>query len=187
MLLRPLSCAAGSRGCMLAQACSGARVNSRRIGLLQTGARSASSTAPPLAAAATTAAAAAAAAPPSSSAPATSTQQQTVAPAFKVPLDFRRIRDNVAAVTENCARRAARADPSRVASLYGDFLALKLSADELRAARNENSAAMKVSEGERGCITRDGRLPQHILAPAAFTCAPGSSDDHPTHTHRSFH
>lgn len=66
------------------------------------------------------------------------------APAFKVPLDFRFIRDNVEAVAANCRLRNSTADPALVAQLYDQFAQLKAASDALRSSRNENSAAMKV-------------------------------------------
>lgn len=69
-------------------------------------------------------------------------------PAYKVPLDFKFIRDNVQMLTENCRLRNSSADPALVAQLYEDFLQLKAESEALRASRNENSAAMKVG----GCV-----------------------------------
>lgn len=95
--------------------------------------------------------AAAAAAPvatqSSTSTPASSTASEPAAapaPAYKVPLDFKFIRDNVQLITDNCRLRNSSADPALVAQLYEDFLALKAESEALRASRNENSAAMKV-------------------------------------------
>lgn len=72
------------------------------------------------------------------------------APAYKVPLDFKFIRDNVALIAENCRLRNSSADPALVASLYEEFLALKAESEALRASRNENSASMKVGVGGVG-------------------------------------
>jgi hypothetical protein len=66
------------------------------------------------------------------------------APAFKAHLDFKFVRENLARVAENCKARNSNADPARVAALYDEFTRLKQESDSLRAARNENSAAMKV-------------------------------------------
>lgn len=82
--------------------------------------------------------------------PSTSSQQDAAAahpaPAYKVPLDFKFIRDNVHMIAENCKLRNSSADPALVAQLYEDFLAIKAESEALRASRNENSAAMKVRE-----------------------------------------
>lgn len=80
------------------------------------------------------------------------------APAYKVPLDFKFIRDNVQMITENCRLRNSSADPALVAQLYEQYLQLKAESEALRASRNENSAAMKV----RGGSTHDtAALVQH--------------------------
>jgi hypothetical protein len=66
------------------------------------------------------------------------------APAYKVPLDFKFIRDNVELVSTNCRQRNNAADPTLVVQLYEEFVALKAESEALRASRNENSASMKV-------------------------------------------
>lgn len=66
------------------------------------------------------------------------------APAYKVPLDFKFIRDNVDLVAANAAARNAACDAALVAALYDEWLAAKAHAETLRAERNENAAAMKV-------------------------------------------
>ena len=53
-------------------------------------------------------------------------------------------RDNVEELAANCRRRNSSGDPHHVAALYDGFVVLKREADELRQARNENAAAMKV-------------------------------------------
>lgn len=68
------------------------------------------------------------------------------APAYKVNIDFRFIRDNLQLVTENCRIRDSAADPALVAQLYDEYVKLKAESDSLRASRNENSAAMKVRQ-----------------------------------------
>ncbi|GBF92787.1 seryl-tRNA synthetase [Raphidocelis subcapitata] len=118
MLSRGVLAACGSRA-IWARHCRGPRALSPR-GLLVRGAASVAAEAP-----------AAAAAP----APA--------APAFKANLDFKFVKDNLALVIENCKARNSNADPARVAALYDEFTRLKQESDALRAARNENSAAMK--------------------------------------------
>lgn len=83
-----------------------------------------------------------------SSQPSSSSSSDTAAaapaPAYKVPLDFKFVRDNVQLIAENCKLRNSSADPALVAQLYEDFLELKAESEALRASRNENSAAMKV-------------------------------------------
>lgn len=66
------------------------------------------------------------------------------APAFKAFVDFKFVRDNLELVRRNCAQRLSGADPDRVAQLYEAYCALQQETDALRAARNENSSAMKV-------------------------------------------
>lgn len=48
-------------------------------------------------------------------------------------------------IAENCRLRNSAADPALVAQLYEEFLQIKAESEALRASRNENSAAMKVS------------------------------------------
>jgi hypothetical protein len=91
----------------------------------------------------------------SSSTPATSSGTDTAAspaPAYKVPLDFKFIRDNVQMIAENCRLRNSAADPALVAQLYEEFLQIKAETEALRASRNENSAAMKVRGPVRTCV-----------------------------------
>jgi hypothetical protein len=93
------------------------------------------------------AAASATEAPPAAAepAPAGSGIAAYPAPAYKVNLDFKFIRDNLQLVTDNCKIRDSAADPALVAQLYDDYVKLKAESDNLRSSRNENSAAMKVS------------------------------------------
>lgn len=62
---------------------------------------------------------------------------------FKANLDFKFIRDNLAAVQQNCLNRNSTADPAAVVQLYDEFVQLKVQTDQIRAARNLNSSAMK--------------------------------------------
>lgn len=91
-------------------------------------------------------AAAAVNAPPEAS---TSTQGHGDAPAaFRAHIDFKYVRDNLEGVAENCRNRlASTADPGKVVSLYEEYVGLQQETDRIRAARNENSGAMKVCEG----------------------------------------
>lgn len=66
------------------------------------------------------------------------------APAYKVNLDFKFIANNVDMIVDNCKHRDSTADPRLVAQLYEEYVTLKTCSDNLRASRNENSAAMKV-------------------------------------------
>lgn len=77
----------------------------------------------------------------SSSAP---QQQAAEGPAFRAFIDFKFVRDNVEAVAANCKARLSTADPHLVAALYEQYVAAQQETDKLRAARNENSSAMKV-------------------------------------------
>ena len=65
-------------------------------------------------------------------------------PAFKAFLDFKFIQENAALLKENCKRRKAAADPEEVGRLYGEYLSSLHECEKLRAARNDNSKAMKV-------------------------------------------
>lgn len=93
-----------------------------------------------------TARVAAAAATVEAEAPAasSSTQQVSEPPAYRAYIDFKFIRDNVDAVAANCRDRLSTADPHAVAKLYEEYVAAQQETDKLRAARNENSSAMKV-------------------------------------------
>lgn len=74
--------------------------------------------------------------------------------------------DNVEAVAANCAARLSCADPQRVATLYEEYVAAQQETDRLRAARNENSGAMKVGIVGGGCVTTQGpRLHSVFLQP----------------------
>ena len=72
------------------------------------------------------------------------------APAYRAHIDFKFVRDNVEAVAANCRARLSSADPHLVAQLYEQYVAAQQETDKLRAARNENSSAMKV--GRRRCL-----------------------------------
>jgi hypothetical protein len=79
--------------------------------------------------------------------------QQQEAPttsAFRAHIDFKFVRDNVELVVQNCAARLTSADPRRVVQLYEEMVQVQQETDKLRAARNENSVAMKVSRATRG-------------------------------------
>lgn len=90
---------------------------------------------------------------PASSSNGSNSQDAAAAPAYKVPLDFKFIRDNVQMIAENCRLRNSAADPALVAQLYEEFLQLKAESEALRASRNENSAAMKVRSSSRSTST----------------------------------
>lgn len=96
---------------------------------------------------------AAAAATVEAEAPAASSgaQQASDPPAFRAYIDFKFIRDNVDAVAANCRDRLSTADPHAVAQLYEEYVAAQQETDKLRAARNENSSAMKVGRRRRRC------------------------------------
>jgi seryl-tRNA synthetase len=69
---------------------------------------------------------------------------QAVALPFKAQLDFKYIKENLAAISKNCEIRNSSARPAVVAELYDQFVLLKKECDGVRASRNENSQAMKV-------------------------------------------
>lgn len=152
MLLQRLS-QAGSRTALLQQAvCS----RSMRAAL-------------PLTRRAAATAASATEAPPAAaeSSPASSGVAAYSAPAYKVNLDFKFIRDNLQLVSDNCKIRDSAADPALVAQLYDDYVKLKSESDNLRSSRNENSSAMKVR-----CCAKPMR---HTAGTSCATC-PGSSN-----------
>jgi seryl-tRNA synthetase len=66
---------------------------------------------------------------------------------FKAHIDFKFVKDNIDMLASNCAVRKTSADPALVSQLYDAFTRLKQETDTIRAQRNENSAAMKVSCG----------------------------------------
>eukprot|EP00878_Enallax_costatus_P002889 GHUV01003083.1.p1 GENE.GHUV01003083.1~~GHUV01003083.1.p1 ORF type:complete len:503 (+),score=138.63 GHUV01003083.1:661-2169(+) len=87
------------------------------------------------------------------------------APAYKVNLDFKFIASNVDLIAENCKLRDSSADPRLVAQLYEEYVALKASSDNLRASRNENSAAMKGKlepEARQQLIAKGQQLKQQL-------------------------
>ncbi|KAL4426351.1 hypothetical protein ABPG77_004645 [Micractinium sp. CCAP 211/92] len=91
-------------------------------------------------------AAAAAVEPVQADAPPASAQQAggpAEPPAFRAFIDFKFVRDNVEAVAANCRNRLSTADPQVVAQLYEEYVKAQQETDRLRAARNENSSAMK--------------------------------------------
>ena len=77
-------------------------------------------------------------------------QQQEQAPTYRAAIDFKFVRDNLELVARNCVERAAAADPARVVALYEEFVRLQQETDAVRAARNENSTAMKMGGGGVG-------------------------------------
>lgn len=78
---------------------------------------------------------------PSTSAPAVAHH----APLFKAALDFKSMKENLDLYVQNTKDRLSSADPAKVVELYDQFVKLKSDADALRAERNENANAMKVS------------------------------------------
>ncbi len=63
-------------------------------------------------------------------------------------LDFKFIKDNLAAVRENIALRNVKADADLVAELYQKRNLLQQQADDLRQLRNENTEKMKSAAGK---------------------------------------
>lgn len=86
-------------------------------------------------------------------------------PGFKAQIDFKFVRDNLDAVIRNCKMRQANADPSAVARLYEEFVALNQETDRVRAARNENSSAMKakLDADARAALVDRGRQLKETL------------------------
>lgn len=64
---------------------------------------------------------------------------------FRAHIDFKFVRDNLDTVIRNCQHRQATADPAEVVKLYEEYIRIQQETETLRAARNENSSAMKVS------------------------------------------
>ncbi|KAF6255001.1 putative seryl-tRNA synthetase [Scenedesmus sp. NREL 46B-D3] len=87
------------------------------------------------------------------------------APAYKVNIDFKFIRDNLQLVSDNCKLRDSAADPALVAQLYDDYVKLKAESDQLRSSRNENSAAMKgklEADARAALIAKGQQLKQQL-------------------------
>eukprot|EP00882_Tetradesmus_deserticola_P009526 GHRQ01010058.1.p1 GENE.GHRQ01010058.1~~GHRQ01010058.1.p1 ORF type:complete len:343 (+),score=64.45 GHRQ01010058.1:102-1031(+) len=87
------------------------------------------------------------------------------APAYKVNIDFRFIRDNLQLVSDNCKVRGSAADPALVAQLYDDYVRWKAESDNLRFSRNENSAAMKgklEADARAALIAKGQQLKQQL-------------------------
>lgn len=91
--------------------------------------------------------------------PSTSYTQEE-GPAFKANIDFKFVRDNLDLVSRNCiARQATSANPQEIVRLYEEFLRLSQETDRVRAARNENSTAMKkkLEPEERQALIERGK------------------------------
>jgi hypothetical protein len=111
-------------------------------------------------------------------APDASTSQQGApaqGPAYRAFVDFKFVRDNVEAVAANCRNRLSTADPQLVARLYEEYVRAQQETDKLRAARNENSSAMKVG-GPRAAAAAAAAsgaaccLPPPVVPPPLLTC-----------------
>ena len=78
---------------------------------------------------------------------------------YKAHIDFKFVRDNLDLVKKNCVDRLVKADPDQVVVLYDEFVQLTREADAVRAARNENSSAMKkkLSDEERQVLIAKGK------------------------------
>ena len=91
------------------------------------------------------------------------------APAYRAYIDFKFVRDNVEAVAANCRARLSSADPHLVAQLYEQYVAAQQETDKLRAARNENSSAMKVPPpppaAAAACSPSPGRMAARYCPP----------------------
>jgi hypothetical protein len=64
---------------------------------------------------------------------------------FKASIDFKFLKDNIDLVVQNAKNRNSSADPQFAVQLYDQYIQIKQEADHLRAERNENSNAMKVT------------------------------------------
>ena len=97
-------------------------------------------------------------------------------PAFKANIDFKFVRDNLDLVVNNAiARQATTANPHEVVRLYEEYLRLTQETDRVRAARNENSSAMKKkleAEERQALIDRGKALKDELEGlEAALTAA----------------
>ena len=122
--------------------------------------------------------AASASAAPVVDAPDASTSQQGApaeGPAYRAFVDFKFVRDNVDAVAANCRNRLSNGDPQLVARLYEEYVSAQQETDKLRAARNENSNAMKVGSGPHR-----RRKPPPVQPPAASRQPPVPAAAHPS-------
>lgn len=91
------------------------------------------------------------------------------APTYKVNLDFKFIANNVDMIADNCRLRDSTADPRLVAQLYEEYVSLKATSDNLRASRNDNSAAMKVCYS--GCFGVPMKLAGRAYGTRTSTCS----------------
>lgn len=76
-------------------------------------------------------------------------------PNFSARIDFKSIKANLSYHQQNCIHRKSDADPKKIADLYDNFVRLQQQVQGLLTARNENSAAMKVSS-QKHIITPSG-------------------------------
>lgn len=88
-------------------------------------------------------------------------------PKWRAAVDFKYIRDNAEAVQANADVRKAQVDVARVVTLYDEWLVVKSSADDLRAARNASAAKMK---GKLEQAQRDVRPPLCFTTSTANPC-----------------
>jgi len=89
------------------------------------------------------------------------------APKWRAAVDFKYIRDNAEAVQANADVRKAQVDVARVVTLYDQWLEVKGSADDLRAARNASAAKMKgkLEQAQRDALIEEGkRLKEEVAA-----------------------
>ena len=79
-------------------------------------------------------------------APTSSPSASPPTPSFRAAIDFRALKASLPAAVANVeARRAVGADPELVARLYDEWRALQDSLEKVRAERNDNAKAVKVS------------------------------------------
>lgn len=78
---------------------------------------------------------------------------------FRAHIDFKFVRDNIDLIKSNCKDRFVSANPEEVVRLYNEFVELTQKADGVRAARNENSSAMKgkLGDEERQILIEKGK------------------------------
>lgn len=79
---------------------------------------------------------------------------------YRAHIDFKFVRDNVDLIRKNCSDRfVTSANPDEVVRLYNEFVELTQEAEAVRAARNENSSAMKrkLEDSERQALIATGK------------------------------
>lgn len=101
-----------------------------------------------------------------------------VAPKWRAAVDFKFIRDNAELVQSNAVARKAVVDVAQVVTLYDQWLAVKSTADDMRASRNASAAKMK---GKLEQAQRDVRASPLVTL---SQCTAGATASFSSYTHR---